>query len=267
MSRFLDLHVPGTPLVMPNPWDVGSAVMLQALGAHALASTSAGAAFAQGKQDGDLSLDEMIAAAVAINGATDVPVSADLENGGGQSPDAAAAAVALAAQAGLAGVSIEDLGQIAGDPIYPFDLALARVEAAVDAARAHGIVLTARSEGLLTGTLTLEQVCDRMTAFASAGADVVFAPALASSDDVRAVVKAAGDTPVSVLVGAANTALTVQNLANLGVARISVGSGLARAAYGGALSVIRAALSDGRFDYPQSTASFAEIEALLSPKS
>ena len=264
MSRFLDLHVPGTPLVMPNPWDVGSAVMLQSLGAQALGSTSAGAAFAAGKQDGALSLDEMLAAAVSVNDATDLPVSADVENGGGDSPEAAANAVARAAGAGLAGVSIEDLGDDARDPIYPFDLALARVEAAVEAARRHNIVLTARSEGLLTGTLTLAQVCDRVAAFARAGADVVFAPGLSSADDVGAVLSAAGDTPVSVLVGGINSDLTVPNLAQLGVARISVGSALARAAYGSALSVMRAALTEGTFAYPDTTASFADISALLS---
>ena len=263
MTGFLDLHVPGTPLVMPNPWDVGSARMFETLGARALASTSAGAAFAAGQQDGTLSLHDMIAAAASIDAATTVPVSADLENGGGDSPEAAARAVRAAAEAGLAGASIEDLGTAASDPIYPFEQALARVEAAVDAARTSGIVLTARSEGLLTGTLTLAQVCDRIAAFAKAGADVVFAPGLASADDVRAVVSAANGTPVSVLVGGTHPDLTVPSLASLGVARISVGSGLARVAYGSAMAVLRAALSDGTFPYPDSTARFSEIEKLL----
>lgn len=264
MTGFLDLHVPGTPLVMPNPWDVGSAVMFQNCGARALGSTSAGAAFSCGKQDGALALNDMLSAASAVNAATHVPVSADLENGGGDSPDAAATAVTRAAEAGLAGVSIEDLGTAPGDPIYPFEQALDRVEAAVEAAKRAGIVLTARSEGLLTGTLTLPQVCARMTAFARAGADVVFAPGLASGADVQAVVDAAGDTPVSVLVGAANPEITVPKLAALGVARISVGSGLARVAYGSALAVVRASLQDGTFPYPETTAGFAEIETLLT---
>lgn len=265
MSAFRDLHVPGTPLVMPNPWDVGSAVMFERLGAKALASTSAGAAFARGKCDGSLTRDEMIAAAVALDNATQVPVSADLENGGGDSPEAAAEAITAAAQAGLAGASIEDMGDATGDPIYAFDLALARVEAAVAAADAHDIVLTARSEGLLAGTLTLDQVCDRIAAFAGAGADVVFAPGLTSAEDVAAIMRAAGDTPVSVLVGTAHTDLTVTKLAAQGVARISVGSGLARVAYGSALAILRGALEDGTFLYPDTTASFAEIEALLTP--
>ncbi|MEL6886274.1 MAG: isocitrate lyase/phosphoenolpyruvate mutase family protein [Pseudomonadota bacterium] len=260
MNTFRDLHVPGTPLVMPNPWDAGSARMLANLGARALASTSAGAAFAAGKQDGDLTLDQMIDAARALADATDVPVSADLENGGGDSPEQAAHAMRAAAQAGLAGASIEDLGN---DGIYAFDLALARVKAAVDAAHDTGIVLTARSEGLLTGTLTLAQVCDRITAFAKAGADVVFAPGLKTAQDVQAVIHAAGDTPVSVLVGGNDPDMTVDRLASLGVARISMGSGLARVAYGGMIAMMRGALDTGRFDYPDTTARFADIETLL----
>ena len=263
MSAFRELHVPGRPLIMPNPWDVGSAVMFARSGARALASTSAGAAYAMGQADGTLSLDQVIAAAQTLDTAVDVPVSADLENGGGDDPDSVARAIHAAADAGLAGASIEDLGTGTGDPIYGFDLALARVEAAVAAAQECGIVLTARSEGLLTGTLTLDAVCARITAFARAGADVVFAPGLTSADDVRAVVQAAGDTPVSVLVGAPHPDLTVPKLAELGVARISFGSALARAAYGSALSVLRAVLGDGTFAYPDTTARFADIEALL----
>ena len=260
MTSFRDLHVPGRPLIMPNPWDVGSARMMAKLGAKALASTSAGAAFAKGKRDGELSRDEMIEAARTIADIAPVPVSADLENGGGDTPQDAADAIRAAAAAGLVGASIEDLGDTG---IYPFEQALERVEAAIEAARDSGIVLTARSEGLLVGTLTLEEVCERMTAFARAGADVVFAPGLASAEEVSAVVRAAEDTPVSVLVGGNNPELTVERLASLGVARISVGSGLARAAYGSAIALMRTALSEGRFDYPETTASFAEIEELL----
>ena len=263
MTDFRALHVPGAPLVMPNPWDVGSARMLEALGAKALASTSAGAAFAQGRHDGDLVIDDLLAAATEISNAVSVPVSADLENCGSDSPDAVGNAIRAAGAARLAGASIEDLGKEGDDPIYPFDLAVQRVEAAIEAARETGIVLTARSEGLLTGTLTLAQVCERITAFAKAGADVVFAPGLKTSEDVQAVVNAAGSTPVSVLVAAPTIDLTVDNLARLGAARISVGSGFARAAYGTVISMMRTALSEGRFDYPDTTATGAEIESLL----
>jgi 2-methylisocitrate lyase-like PEP mutase family enzyme len=260
---FRALHVPGDPLVMPNPWDVGSAVMLQSLGAKALGSTSAGAAFSLGQCDGTLDLAQKLANAVAINDATNVPVSADLENGGGDSAESAADAIRAAAGASLAGASIEDLGKDPADPIYPFNLALARIEAAVDAARDTGVLLTARSEGLLTGTLTLTQVAARIRAFAQAGADVVFAPGLKTSEEVKTIMEAAKDTPVSVLIGSNQTDLTVANLANLGVARISFGSGLARLAYGAVIAMMRDALAGGAVDYPNATASFQEIETLL----
>lgn len=258
---FRALHVPGDPLIMPNPWDVGSAVILQNMGAKALASTSAGAAFARGKCDGHLSLVDMLEVATDINTATHVPVNADLENGGADAPDAAADAMRRATNAGLAGASIEDLSS--DGTIYPMGLALERVEAAIAATRG-GLVLTARSEGLLTGTLARDEVCTRIAAFAKAGADVVFAPGLKTIDDVKAVVLAAGDTPVSVLVGGNLPELTIGNLANAGVARISVGSGMARAAYGAAMSMMSSALDTGQVSYPDTTASFAEIEALLT---
>lgn len=262
---FYALHVPGNPLVMPNPWDIGSAVMLQSLGVKALASTSAGAAFSLGLRDGMLDLDQILNNASGINAATTVPVSADLEHGGGDTPDDVASAVQQAADAGLAGASIEDLGSGPGSEIYPFDIALARVEAAVDVAKKTGLVLTARCEGALTGTLTLVQVATRIQAFAQAGADVVFAPGLSTEDDVKTIMDAAGETPVSVLLGANHPDLTLDRLANLGVSRISVGSALARAAYGSSIAIMRKALADGAFIYPDTTASFSEIENLLKP--
>ncbi|WP_299657690.1 oxaloacetate decarboxylase [uncultured Tateyamaria sp.] len=258
---FRALHVPGDPLIMPNPWDVGSAVLLQNMGAKALASTSAGAAFARGKPDGALSLDEMLGAATEIDAATRVPVSADLENGDADTPDGAAAAMCRAAEAGLAGASLEDLGK--DGVTYPTALAIERVEAAVAATRDSRLVLTARSEGLLTGTLPRDAVCARISAFAKAGADVVFVPGLTSLEDVTAVVQAAGDTPVSVLIGARSPDLTIANLANAGVARVSVGSGMARAAYGAAMAMMRGVQATGQITYPDNTASFADIEALL----
>ena len=263
MTAFRDLHIPGKPLLMPNPWDVGSAILLQNLGFEALASTSAGAAFARGRRDGDLNLDDMLAAAAAINDATGVPVSADLENGGGNSPEVAADGVAQAAARGLAGVSIEDFSNNAAAPIYPFELALERVEAAIAAARGGGIVLTARAEGLLNPAPDFNDILRRVEAFAKAGADVVFAPGLRTADQVRAVVRAAGETPVSVLVGSNSAELSVARLADLGVARISVGSGLARLAYGGVIAMMRHLQQTGDFAYPDTTASFSEIETLL----
>lgn len=263
MIPFRDLHVPGRPLLMPNPWDAGSARMLASLGFQALASTSAGAAFAMGRRDGDLDLEQLLAAAKSIAEAAPVPVSADLENGGGRSAQAAADAITRAAGLGLAGASIEDFSNEAAAPIYPFALAVERVEAAVSAARDTGLVLTARAEGLLHPAPDFEDVLRRITAFAQAGADVVFAPGLKTADAVRAVIRAAGETPVSVLVGAPSTELTVARLGTLGAARISVGSGLARVAYGGVIAMMRQLQQSGEFAYPDTTASSAEIEPLL----
>lgn len=261
MTSFRDLHVPGTPLLMPNPWDAGSAVMLKKIGFHALGSTSAGAAFAAGRSEGTLTLDEMLDAAVTVSTVSGLPVSADLEHGGGDTPQAAENAIRKAAARGLAGASIEDCGPDVAT--YPLAQSIERVEAAVSAARETGVVLTARAEGLQGPDPDVADICTRIAAFAKAGADVVFAPGLTDAEMVREVVSAANGTPVSVILGAPYGALTVSDLANLGVARISLGSSLARAAYGAALTSVRNLLETGRFSLPVETFSFKEIEDLL----
>ncbi|WP_432817433.1 isocitrate lyase/PEP mutase family protein [Sulfitobacter sp. JB4-11] len=258
---FAQLHTSGKPLLMPNPWDAGSAVMLKAMGFQAFGSTSAGAAYTAGRPEGTLSLDEMLDAAETLARVSGLPVSADLENGGSDTPEAAAHAIREVGKRGLAGASIEDCAP--GVATYPMALSIARVEAAVAAAKDTGVVLTARAEGLQGDAPDLEDICTRISAFSKAGADVVFAPGLTDADMVRAVVKAAGDTPVSVILGAPYGALTVARLADLGVARISLGSSLARAAYGGALTAARNLLEKGSFALPENTYSFDEIEALL----
>lgn len=262
MTRFRDLHVPGKPLMMPNPWDAGSAAMMEAMGFQALASTSAGAAFSVGLTDGSLNLDGLLDAALILRDATELPVNADLENGGGDSAEDAAAAMTRARAAGLEGASIEDFSGDPATPIYPFAQAVERIEAAIEAA-SGGIVLTARAEGLLQPDGDFADVLRRITAFAQAGADVVYAPGLRDADQIRAVVQAAGDTPVNVLLGSNALGLSVADLANLGVARISLGSGPARAAYGAMLSLCHDLLENGRATYPNQTASFTEIETLL----
>lgn len=262
MTRaFANLHVPGKPLLMPNPWDAGSAAMLKAIGFQALGSTSAGAAFAAGCNEGTLTLDEMLDAAQAVAQASGLPVSADLEHGGGDTPEAAVNAIRQAALRGLAGASIEDWGP--EGVIYPMSKTIARIEAAVAAAKKTGVVLTARAEGLQGPDPNLSDICTRIAAFAKAGADVVFAPGLTDAEMVRDVVSAANGTPVSVILGAPYGALTVSDLANLGVARISLGSSLARAAYGAALTSARNLLETGEFSLPAETFSFKEIEDLL----
>ena len=261
MNPFRDLHVPGTPVLMPNAWDAGSAALLSAIGFQAIGSTSAGAAFAAGRAEGTLTLDEMLDSAETVATASGLPVSADLENGGGGSVEDARNAILAAASRGLPGASIEDWGP--DGVTYPMDVSVARIEAAVDAAREKDIVLTARAEGLLGPSPDMADICKRLAAFARAGADVVFAPGLKDAEMVREVVAAANGTPVSVILGAPYGAMTVSDLAGLGVARISLGSSLARAAYGCALSSARNLLETGRFSLPEETLSFGAIESLL----
>lgn len=259
---FRALHVPGEPLLMPNAWDAGSARILTGLGFKAIASTSAGAAFAWGRSEGTLSMAELTEAAALLARETSLPVNADLENCG---PDheAIARTISEAAKAGLAGGSIEDFS---GDPnaaIYPLETAVARTATAVKAARAadSDFVLTARAEGRLHGQPDLGEIIDRLTAYADVGADAVYAPGLRTLDEVERVCKAV-PVPVNVLVGGPNPAFTVPALADAGAARISLGSALARQALGGLIAFSKTLRDEGRFDYAP-LAGFEEIEALL----
>ncbi|MGQ0831772.1 MAG: isocitrate lyase/PEP mutase family protein [Microthrixaceae bacterium] len=245
--QFLDLHVPGTPLLMPNPWDAGSARLLASLGFRALATTSSGHASTLGRLDGEVSRDEALTHAAAVVAAVDIPVSADLENGFADDPAGVVETVRRAAASGLAGCSIEDSTQRADDPIYDLGLAVERVSAAVEAARAtdEGIVLTARAENLLHG-LDLGDTIVRLQAYEAAGADVVFAPGLRTIEDVRAVISSVG-VPVNVL--ALPGSPSVAALADAGVARISVGGGFAYAAMGGVVEAARELLEHGTYGF------------------
>lgn len=220
--RFLSLHQPGAPLLMPNPWDAGIARLLAHLGFQALATTSSGHAGTLGRLDYGVSRDEAIAHAGAIAAATPLPVSADLENGFGDAPEDAAETVRRAAAAGLAGCSIEDFTGRRGDPIYERGHAVARVAAAAEAARREDarIVLTARAENHLHGVGSLDDTIARLAAFAEAGADVVYAPGLTAAGDIERVVGETG-APVNVLLRPNGPA--VPELAALGVARVSIG--------------------------------------------
>ena len=235
-ERLRALHQQAELLVLPNPWDAGSAKMLAALGFHALATTSAGLAFSLGRRDaeGAVSRDEALANARAIVEATALPVVADLENGYGDTPEDCAATVRLAAQVGLVGGSIEDATGRADEPIYPFDLAVARIGAAVAAARALDIAftLTARAENFLHGRPDLDDTIRRLVAYAEAGVDVLYAPGLTTREQIQAVVEAVAPKPVNVLVGSPSLTLSLDELAQLGVKRVSLGSNLARVAYG-----------------------------------
>jgi 2-methylisocitrate lyase-like PEP mutase family enzyme len=266
-AAFRALHAGPGAFVIPNPWDVGSAKMLALAGFRALATTSAGFAWSIGRPDGGVSREEALAHARAIVGASELPVSADLENGFGDAPADCAETVRGAAAAGLVGCSIEDATGHAGEPIYPLELAAARVQAAVAAARAlpFPFTLTARAENFLHGRPDLEDTLRRLRAFAAAGADVLYAPGLSTRDQIAAVVEAAAPKPVNFLASPALGAITVAELGALGVRRISLGGALARAAYGAARRAARELAARGRFGFLQEAASFAEINGMFRP--
>lgn len=228
-EEFRALHRPGDPLLLPNPWDAGSARLLAALGFAALATTSSGFAATLGRPDGAVSAEEALAGAAAIAAAVALPVSADLENGYADEPEDVAATVAAAAAAGLAGCSIEDYTGRPGAPLYDTGRAAGRIAAAAHAAHAGPVrlVLTARAENYLRGHAGLADTIARLQRYQEAGADVLYAPGLTSAADIRAVVSSV-DLPVNVL--AMPAAPPVAELAGLGVARISVGGSFAFAA-------------------------------------
>jgi len=232
-QAFKALHEGAGIFVIPNPWDAGSAKMLASLGYKALATTSAGYAFSQGKADGALSLDETLANVRAIVAATDLPVAVDLENGFADDPAECAKSLLRAAEAGAVGGSIEDATGRADAPIYCFEHAVARIEAAVAAVRTlpFPFTLTARAENYLHGNPDLDDTIRRLQAFAAARADVLYAPGLRSAEEVLAVVRAVAPKPVNVLMSG-GLKLTVQALEEMGVRRISTGSALALAAFG-----------------------------------
>ena len=259
MTSFLDLHRPGDPLLIPNAWDVGSARLLAALGFRALATTSSGAAAAAGTLDGDLGRDASLAHAFALVAATDLPVSADLENGFADDAEGVAATVAAGRLAGLAGLSIEDFGPRG---IHPFEEAVARVAAA--AAAAHDgddpIVLTARAENHLHDRPDLADTIARLQAYAAAGADVVYAPGLHDLGQIRTLVAEVG-APVNVL--AVPGLASVAELADAGVARVSVGGALAFHAYGAAVEAARAFAVGDLTWVPGARAGAATVQSLL----
>jgi 2-methylisocitrate lyase-like PEP mutase family enzyme len=244
-DRFLELHQPGTPLLMPNPWDAGSAKLLQSQGFQALATTSSGFAATLGRLDGSVTREEAIAHSAAIVDAVGVPVSADLENGFADDPEGVAQTIRLAVDAGLAGCSIEDYSGRDDDPIYDPGAARERIAAAVEAA-AGEIALTARAENLLHGRTDLADTVARLQSFQEAGADVLYAPGLRSLDDIRSVVESV-DRPVNVL--ALPGGPTVAELAEAGVARVSVGGGFAYVGLGAVVDAARELLDQGTYGF------------------
>ncbi|HET6933074.1 MAG TPA: isocitrate lyase/phosphoenolpyruvate mutase family protein [Candidatus Acidoferrum sp.] len=263
-NAFRALHERPGVFVIPNPWDAGSAKILAALGFEALATTSAGCAFARGYLDSapEMTRDVILQNAKEIVDATPLPVSADLQNGFGHTPKICAETIRLAAATGLAGGSIEDS---TGDPknsIYDFQLATERVAAAAQAAHASNFQLTARAENFLHGRPDLDDTIRRLQSFAKAGADVLYAPGLTSLDAIRTVCASVSE-PVNVLMGLTGATFSVEELAAAGVKRISVGGSFARAALGG---FVRAALEvkqKGTFTYAAEALSSAEVKRYL----
>ena len=261
---FRALHERKRAFIIPNPWDIGSARFLQSLGFEALATTSAGFAFSLGKSDGAVGRESMLAHARALALATDLPMSADLENGYGDDPADAAETVRLAAEAGLAGCSIEDVPQGRGQTPYDLRFAAERIRAA--AAVAHSLpfpfTLTARSENFIVGRPDLRDTIARLQAFQEAGADVLFAPGLTSKEDIAAVISSV-DRPVNVIMGLPGVSLSLADLSKLGVRRISVGSSLMRTAFASFMRAAQELQTHGTFTYAESAVRGAELNVLF----
>jgi 2-methylisocitrate lyase-like PEP mutase family enzyme len=249
-ARFRGLHQRDHAFIIPNPYDIGTARLLANLGFEALATTSSGFAFTLGRRDYGLKREQVLAHISALNAATDLPISADLENGFGEAPEVAAETIQLAAAAGAVGGSIEDSTGKDDSPVFAIEPAVERIRAAAAGARAtsSGFTLTARAENYLYERKDLKDTIRRLQAYQEAGADVLYAPGLTTKEDIAAVVKSV-DRPVNVLVGLPGMDLTLDELSSIGVKRVSVGSGLARAALGGFLRAAREMQESGTFNW------------------
>jgi len=247
---FRALHQRSHAFIIPNPWDVGSARLLAHMGFEALATTSMGYAFSLGRRDNSLDREQTLIYATAIASATDLPVSADLENGFGDAPEMAAETIRLAGQAGVVGGSIEDATGRPDQPIYPIELATERIRAAVAAARSlpFPFTLTARAENYLHGRPDIRDTITRLQAYQEAGADVLYAPGLAIKEDIASVVRSV-DRPVNVVMGLRGVQLSLAELSALGVKRVSVGSALARTALGAFVRAAQEMKENGTFSF------------------
>jgi 2-methylisocitrate lyase-like PEP mutase family enzyme len=261
--EFFELHQRKAAFVIPNPWDIGTARLLAQIGFEALATTSGGYAFSLGKPDGAVSREQMMQHVSALAAATELPLSADLENGFGDSPEAVAETIGLAARAGASGGSIEDVPR-QGSNAYEFAHAVDRIRAAVDVVRKlqFRFTLTARSENFLIGNPDLADTIKRLQAYQEAGADVLFAPGLTTAEDISAVVRSV-DRPVNVVMGLRNSRLSVAQLSEIGVRRISVGSALSRAALGAFLRAARELKDQGTFEFAQQGVDYRDMNAML----
>ncbi len=269
-KRFVALHARAGAFLIPNPWDAGTARILEHMGFEALASTSAGLAFSLGKPDGirAVTREETIANAKAIVEATDLPVAADLENGYGDSPETVAETIRLAGEvAGVVGGSIEDASGDANRPIYDFTHAVERIAAAVEAARVlpFPFVLVGRAENYVHGRPDLDDTIRRLQAFDSAGADALYAPGLTNVDDIR-MLCAAVRKPVNVVMGLSTGSYSVTELAAMGVRRISIGSALSRVALAAVVNAAREMREDGTFRFAETAVPYAEANQLMGER-
>jgi len=263
-TLFRELHQRASTFIIPNPWDIGSARLLARTGFEALATTSSGYAFSVGRQDHGVSRDQMIAHATELAAATDLPVSADLENGFGDAPETVADTIRMAVGAGLAGCSIEDSTNRSDDPIYEFHLAVDRVRAAADVVRALSFpfMLTARSENYLHGRDDLDDTIRRLQAFQEAGANVLFAPGMTNMQDIATLVRSV-DRPVNILAGMQGVHFDMAELSRAGVRRVSVGGALTRVALGALLRAAREMKESGTFTFVDEPISSGEISEML----
>jgi 2-methylisocitrate lyase-like PEP mutase family enzyme len=264
-ATFRTLHASGC-FVLPNPWDIGTTIYLERLGFKALATTSAGFAFSRGKADGGVPRAEMLAHIREITTATSLPVNADFQAGYADKPEEIAGNVRLCVETGVAGLSIEDNTGRSDHPLYEKELAVERIRAArsaIDSSKT-GVLLTGRCEAWLVGhTDPLRTVLDRLIAYAEAGADCLYAPGATKPDEIAQIVKTVAPKPVNVLVSGFNHQLTVSELADLGVRRISVGSGFALAAWGAFLRAAREIKTNGTFDLMSTNAPSADLNELF----
>jgi 2-methylisocitrate lyase-like PEP mutase family enzyme len=263
-ATFRKLHESGC-FVIPNPWDVGSARYLEGMGFKALATTSAGFAWARGAADGGITRADALAHFAELAAATKVPLNADFEGGFAHEPEGVAESVRLCAETGVAGLSIEDFTGDLANPLYAFDLAVARMKAARAAIDKAGgdVLLTGRSEGFIRGRPDLDETIRRLKAFAAAGADCLYAPGISTREQITAVVQAVAPKSINLLIGTP-APITVKDCTDLGVRRISVGGSLARAAWGGFIRAARQIMDAGSFDGFADAAPGAEINKALA---
>jgi 2-methylisocitrate lyase-like PEP mutase family enzyme len=264
-QAFRALHERDRAFIIPNPWDVGTARLLAHLGFEALATTSAGYAFSLGKRDNTIGRDETMAHVATIVSATDLPVSADLENGFGDAPESVAETIKLAARAGLVGGSIEDVSRRGDCEMYELEHAVDRVRAAAEVVRGlpFRFTLTARAENYLAGRPDLKDTIKRLQAYQEAGADVLYAPGLSRKGDIATVVRSV-DRPVNVLMGLQGVQLSIAELSAMGVRRVSVGSALSRAALGAFLRAGQEMQEHGTFTFAEEAVSYRDLSAMFT---